>query len=369
MKKVITLLALFCIAAFAQNTFTDPRDGKKYKTAKIGNQTWIAQNLDYHGEDGYLGLCYGDEPQKKIRKPENCKKYGRLYDWNEATKACPKGWHLPSNKEWEILMDFAGGKEEIPGNKLKAKNGWPEHDFLESYKSLKELEQGLEADLSKKNISYKRNSKSPKCKWTEEEIDNRGRIKVTEHDHCITDEYGFSALPGGSFFSNDGFFAAGKLGYWWSADNEHYRMSYSHSSYGHDGGCDDNSDSPLFSVRCLQGPSEQGSSEHGSCKRNIDIVIDTSRSNADIMAVVNARLPSLKNIYNRFLKQKPGFSGKVTLRFTISAGGDIISINIVSSTTGFPEFDSTIKDVVSKWKWKVIKSGNTTITVPINFTE
>lgn len=108
----------------------------------------------------------------------------------------------------------------------------------------------------------------------------------------------------------------------------------------------------------------------GPSQRDIDIGSgDGSRSKADIMAVVNARLPSLKHTYNRFLKQKPGFSGKVTLRFTISAGGDIISISIMSSTTGFPEFDSTIKDAVSKWKWKAIKSGNTTVTIPFNFTE
>ena len=229
MKKVITLLALFCIAAFAQNTFTDPRDGKKYKTTKIGNQTWMAQNLDYHGEDGYLGLCYGDEPQKKIRKPENCEKYGRLYDWNEAMKACPKGWHLPSHKEWQTLVDFAGG-DDVAGKKLKSKSGWQEHDFSE------------------------KSPNAPKCKWTEEEIDNRGRIKVTEHDKCTTDEYSFSALPGGFGRSNGNFRSVGSLGTWWSSSEELSKLAYSRNMF--------NSlelmfresqvKSNLYSVRCLK---------------------------------------------------------------------------------------------------------------------
>jgi len=96
---------------------------------------------------------------------------------------------------------------------------------------------------------------------------------------------------------------------------------------------------------------------------------DGSRSKAEIMQVVNARMPGLRNIYNKHLKLKPGFSGKVTLKFTIAPGGDIISISIVSSTTGYSAFDEEVKKMVSTWKWKVIKSGNTTPTIPFNFTE
>ncbi|MDR0515548.1 MAG: fibrobacter succinogenes major paralogous domain-containing protein [Fibromonadaceae bacterium] len=225
-------------AAFAQQkgSFTDPRDKKSYKTVKIGTQTWMAENLNYHGEDGYLGLCYGDRPKEKIRESENCEIYGRLYDWNEAKKACPKGWHLPGDKEWQTLIDFAGGKDAA-GKKLKSKIGWKEYDF--SGKS----------------------PEAPKCKWTEEvkeEIDNRGRVispaGIRELDKCATDEFGFSALPGGYGYSDGYFGYVGNDGYWWSAseyysDSAYYRGMYYYNEsalyfndykYG------------LFSVRCLQ---------------------------------------------------------------------------------------------------------------------
>jgi len=117
-----------------------------------------------------------------------------------------------------------------------------------------------------------------------------------------------------------------------------------------------------------------GTKAKGSLKapsaRDIDMGSgDGSRSKAEIMAVVNARMPGLRNIYNKYLKLKPGFSGKVTLKFTIAPGGDIVSIAIVSSTTGYGEFDNAVKNMVATWKWKVIKSGNTTPTIPFNFTE
>jgi len=110
------LFALLCTtAALAQPTtpLTDPRDNKTYKTVKIGKQIWMVENLNYEAEGS---RCYNNEPA-------NCEKYGRLYNWNMAKSACPKGWHLPSKDEWQILVKFVGG-ESIAGKKLKATSGW-----------------------------------------------------------------------------------------------------------------------------------------------------------------------------------------------------------------------------------------------------
>ncbi len=95
----------------------------------------------------------------------------------------------------------------------------------------------------------------------------------------------------------------------------------------------------------------------------------SSRSAADILKVVRQRTPGLRHIYNKHLKKMPGFQGKVTLKFTIAPGGEIISIALVSSTTGYSEFDSEIKNSVGRWKFSKVKSGNTTVTIPFTFSE
>ena len=95
----------------------------------------------------------------------------------------------------------------------------------------------------------------------------------------------------------------------------------------------------------------------------------SSRSASEILKVVRTRTPGLRHIYNKFLKKNPGFQGKVTLKFTIAPGGEVISIAIASSTTGYADFDNEVKNAVSRWTFKKIKSGNTTVTIPFTFSE
>ena len=103
--------------------------------------------------------------------------------------------------------------------------------------------------------------------------------------------------------------------------------------------------------------------------RDIDMGSGGSRSAADIMKVVRQRTPGLRHIYNKYFKNQTGFSAKVTLRFTIAPGGDIISISVASSSTGFAEFDNAVKNTVKRWTFSKVKSGNTTVTIPFTFSE
>ncbi len=88
--------------------------GTKYKTITIGEQTWMAENLNYATAESY---CYGD-------KDDNCTKYGRLYTWEAAKTACPTGWHLPTKEEWEALITEVGTKA---GQQLKSTSEWQDN--------------------------------------------------------------------------------------------------------------------------------------------------------------------------------------------------------------------------------------------------
>ena len=94
-------------------SFTDSRDDQTYKTVVIGEQVWMAQNLNYECEKSY---CYNNSF-------ENCDKYGRFYDWSMAQDICPKGWHLPDTAEWNELIDYAGGMR-VAGLSLRSVSGW-----------------------------------------------------------------------------------------------------------------------------------------------------------------------------------------------------------------------------------------------------
>ena len=140
-------------------TLTDERDGQTYKTVKIGDQVWMAENLNYaytgvpysynrndhHYTSDSTSWCYKDSA-------EYCTKYGRLYTWATAMDSaglwstnskgcgyfgncsptypirgiCPEGWHLPKLAEWDVLMTAVGG-QSAAGKMLKSDSGWNDY--------------------------------------------------------------------------------------------------------------------------------------------------------------------------------------------------------------------------------------------------
>ena len=208
---------------------SDSRDGQVYKTVKIGNQTWMAQNLNYVPGGNTASYCYDDNPK-------NCNVYGRLYTWSAAMDSagtisntgkgcgfgktctpmepvvgiCPDGWHLPSSSEWETLFSFTGTNTR---DKLKSLIGWTNID-------------GSSANG--------------------------------------TDDYGFSAVPGGYMDGSESaygmYFSMGNHGNFWTAtelDEYDAKMMYLSeyhedpylAAFGNDG------KKFAFSVRCVKGES------------------------------------------------------------------------------------------------------------------
>jgi len=115
--STITIVLIFTVAtinAQTSGTLTDKRDGKVYKTAKIGKQTWMAENLAFKTEKGCLP--YNNDIKNVIE-------YGYLYNFETAKDGCPSGWHLPSREEFEKLIKHLGGEEDAAYN-LKSAEGW-----------------------------------------------------------------------------------------------------------------------------------------------------------------------------------------------------------------------------------------------------
>jgi len=114
MKKIFLILNLtICyLASFSQQlgTFTDTRDGKIYKTVKIKNQIWMAENLAFKPDNGNYWA--------PVDNKNNVAKYGYLYDLQTANKVCPIGWHLPSKEEIDTLLQNVGGKGSNASNAL-----------------------------------------------------------------------------------------------------------------------------------------------------------------------------------------------------------------------------------------------------------
>ena len=177
----------------ADSTMTDSRDGQIYKTVKIGDQIWMAENLNFEVDSSY---CYNDSAKY-------CTKYGRLYSWAAANRACPDGWHLPTIDEFETLFATVG-KQSIAGKKLKSTSGW-------------------------------------------------------NNDGNGTDDFGFTALPAGIRYGKDQYYnyEGHHANFWSSIKNGSDSAEYVNMFYDYDNArqlVHDKNDG--MSVRCLKGEAE-----------------------------------------------------------------------------------------------------------------
>ena len=143
--------------------FTDPRDEQQYRSIRIGNQTWMAENLNYTMR-GKSFVYPRDSLHVYI--------YGKLYTWKDAIKACPPGWHLPDDEEWCMLEKELGIADSV-----SLSRGWRQN---EQRSSLKASAGWLASNNAKDNL-------------------------------------GFAAFPGG-FRDNEGyFFNEGYFAYFWTS--------------------------------------------------------------------------------------------------------------------------------------------------------
>lgn len=200
MKKIMSLvLFMFVLVACNQKeedelflveetsgTFIDARDNREYNWVKIGEQIWMAENLAYlpavtDVESGSLEFphyyVYGFDGAdvKTAKSTINYATYGVLYNWPAALISCPKGWHLPTDAEWQEL----------------------------------EIELGMTVSQVNEHVS-------PFYRGTDQGF----RMKTSQgwHNNGNGDnETGFSGLPGGFRFVNGNFNYIESFGYWWSS--------------------------------------------------------------------------------------------------------------------------------------------------------
>jgi len=201
----------------SSNILTDSRDNRTYKTVIIGEQTWMAENLNYDVEGS---KCYDDKPYY-CDFDIDIGTGGRLYNWATAMSICPSGWHIPSYDDWDELfrwVDEDNGVNEdydhgsyTAGKYLKASIGWSNYNGASG---------------------------------------------------SGTDKYGFAALPSGygnfitmpfGFGSSYVFHDAGESGNWWSSTSIELYAYYMSMNYNDElAYLTDEEKSKLFSVRCVQ---------------------------------------------------------------------------------------------------------------------
>jgi uncharacterized protein (TIGR02145 family) len=199
MKKLFSLILLLSFTIKAQDV-------------KIGTQTWTSKNLDvttYRNGDKIPQVQDANAWEKLTtgawcyyeNKAENGTKYGKLYNWYavmDARGLAPKGYHIPTDKEWTMLTDYLGG-DSIAGAKMKSTSGWK----------------------------------------------NNGNG---------TNASGFAGLPGGGRNGSGGFGDVGANGDWWSSSEGSTKGAWGRSLSGGSGGVSRGSSYKQdgFSVRCLR---------------------------------------------------------------------------------------------------------------------
>ena len=156
----------------------DARDGKIYKTIQIGNQVWMAKNLNY--KTNINSWCYHNNEY-------SCTKLGRLYTWEMSQNVCPSGWHLPSDKEWQE-MEIVLGISQSEANSTGFR-GTDEGSQLAGDESL----------------------------WE----DNTALI-----NHPAFESSGFTAIGAGYCTDYDHFYGIGDFACWWSSSEYDSESAY-----------------------------------------------------------------------------------------------------------------------------------------------
>jgi uncharacterized protein (TIGR02145 family) len=211
-KICIVLLFILGFTGLQAQTVKD-LEGNVYKTITIDTQVWMAENLKTlkYNDGTAIPLVIEDVAWEALTTPAYCwydkdattnkNTYGVLYNWFvvNTNKLCPKGWHVPTDREWKTLTTFLGG-EDIASGKLR----------------------------------------------------ETGTTHWQSPNDGATNESGFTALPGGYRDATGTCYDIGVMGYWWSSSEVSTReASYRGMSSGYVGGRGFNKQFG-FSVRCLR---------------------------------------------------------------------------------------------------------------------
>ena len=216
-------------------TFTDPRDDNVYNTVIIGGQCWLKENLRYlpevypssddsETEARYYVMGYQGTSVSSAKENENYQNYGVLYNWPASLDACPAGWHLPAGEEWTQLIDYLGEKYGISNTDDVDGTG-------NALKSCRQEDSPLGGECN--------THEHPR--WN------------SNNTHYGTDQFNFSALPGG-YLLPGGAQPVGYGGYWWTSteQSENFVIYGSMRDYKGDVNFTTTYKDYAFSVRCVR---------------------------------------------------------------------------------------------------------------------